>query len=384
MVAGLPPRARQPLRLDRAAQPARLRRASRSPRRWRSGSAPGVCFYYVPLDGQSPSRFTNGRVGAARGAVPRAHRAAAAPARPSTTPSASWEAAREAVDAGRPALLLTDLYYLDHYGRSAHFPGHAVVLAGYDDELAYLSDTGFDELQTTRLENLAQARHGDAPGLPARRPACSPCPRAPSSATRARRPRRGDRAQRAARCSSRRWASTRACRRCAASPPRSASGPSEVEDWQWCARFGYQVIERRGTGGGNFRLMYSRFLAEAGRERGGARGARRRRRWTALAGELLARERGRATPTRPPGRAIGDAAARGARDRGAALGRRSPASSREQPQHRALDPLALDELARVGAGDDPLAASRGSSRRCRSGRRRAGRCRPCGRPPGCC
>ena len=26
------------------------------------------------------------------------------------------------------------------------------------------------------------------------------------------------------------------------------------------------MIERRGTGGGNFRLMYSRFLAEAGRE----------------------------------------------------------------------------------------------------------------------
>ncbi|MGC1852481.1 MAG: DUF4872 domain-containing protein, partial [Solirubrobacterales bacterium] len=30
-------------------------------------------------------------------------------------------------------------------------------------------------------------------------------------------------------------------------------------------RFGYQVIERRGTGGGAFRLMYSRFLEEAGR-----------------------------------------------------------------------------------------------------------------------
>ena len=75
-------------------------------------------------------------------------------------------AARAAVDAGRPALLLTDLYYLDHYGRSAHFPGHAVVLAGYDDEVAYLSDTGFEELQTTRLENLAEARHSEHPAFP--------------------------------------------------------------------------------------------------------------------------------------------------------------------------------------------------------------------------
>ena len=42
--------------------------------------------------------------------------------------------------------------------------------------------------------------------------------------------------------------------------------PDAAEDWQWCARFLYQVIERRGTGGGNFRKMYSRFLEEAGYE----------------------------------------------------------------------------------------------------------------------
>jgi hypothetical protein len=41
--------------------------------------------------------------------------------------------------------------------------------------------------------------------------------------------------------------------------------PQAVQDWRWCARFAYQVIERRGTGGGCFRLMYSRFLEEAGR-----------------------------------------------------------------------------------------------------------------------
>ena len=70
------------------------------------------------------------------------------------------------MDDGRPAILITDLYYLDHYGSSAHFPGHAVVLAGYDSDVAYLSDTGFEELQTTRLEGLRQARHGDHPVFP--------------------------------------------------------------------------------------------------------------------------------------------------------------------------------------------------------------------------
>jgi hypothetical protein len=58
--------------------------------------------------------------------------------------------------------------------------------------------------------------------------------------------------------------------------------PEVAEDWQWCARFGYQVIERRGTGGGAFRLMYSRFLEEAGRPEAQL-AAEAAARWTELA-----------------------------------------------------------------------------------------------------
>src|SRR6202008_1583719 len=67
----------------------------------------------------------------------------------------------------------------------------------------------------------------------------------------------------------------------------AGSWPEVAEDWQWCARFGYQVIERRGTGGGPFRLMYSRFLEKAGRPEAplaaNAAGA-----WTSLADALRA------------------------------------------------------------------------------------------------
>ena len=55
------------------------------------------------------------------------------------------------------ALAETGAHVLVHYGRSAHFPGHAVVLAGYDEELAWLSDTSFEDLQTTSLEGLREA-----------------------------------------------------------------------------------------------------------------------------------------------------------------------------------------------------------------------------------
>jgi hypothetical protein len=34
-------------------------------------------------------------------------------------------------------------------------------------------------------------------------------------------------------------------------------------DRAWSFRYGYQVIDRRGTGGGNFRALYARFLEEA-------------------------------------------------------------------------------------------------------------------------
>lgn len=63
----------------------------------------------------------------------------------------------------------------------------------------------------------------------------------------------------------------------------AGSWPEEVEDWRWCARFAYQVIERRGTGGGAFRPMYSRFLAEAGRDEGAPLAAAAGERWSELA-----------------------------------------------------------------------------------------------------
>jgi hypothetical protein len=247
------------------------------------GLGAGVCFYYLKLDGRSPSRFTNGRVGRLEEQF---LELTESPLRFETFegPEESWAAARAAVDAGRPALLITDLYYLDHYGKSAHFPGHAVILAGYDDEVAYLSDTGFSELQLTRLQNLARARHGEHPVFPldgqlltVRDPGALADPRAAA-------PRAIERnARQMIEPPMGEIEGLPALRRFAA---EVGEWPREIEDWQWAARFCYQVIERRGTGGGNFRLMYSRFLREAGRTEA-AIAAEAAAAWTALAQALL-------------------------------------------------------------------------------------------------
>jgi hypothetical protein len=245
------------------------------------GLGAGAGFYYLAMEDASPSRWFNGRTARLEETF-RELTGAALELRTFAEEAGgeAWKAARAEVDAGKPALLLTDIYYLDHYGNSAHFPGHAVVLAGYDAEVAHLSDTAFEELQTTRLENLARARHSGHPAYPLeghmftvgeaidRAQLEAAVPRAiERAASEMLEPPFGP------------FAGVPALERLA---DEAGSWPEAVEDWQWCARFAYQVIERRGTGGGCFRLMYSRFLAEAGREEAPLAAAAATR-WTELA-----------------------------------------------------------------------------------------------------
>src|SRR3954465_8715373 len=130
------------------------------------GLGAGACFYYVTFPDASPSRWFNGRAAKLEENFGELTGAALELRTFEQGDGAAWEAARAEVDDGNPVLILTDLFYLDHYGNSAHFPGHAVVLAGYDEEVAHLSDTAFEELQSTRLENLARARHSGHPAYP--------------------------------------------------------------------------------------------------------------------------------------------------------------------------------------------------------------------------
>lgn len=244
------------------------------------GLGAGAGFYYLVLEEASPTRWFNGRTAQLEQSFLELT-GASLRLDTFTDPDAAWEAARASVDAGRPVLLLTDLYYLDHYGKSAHFPGHAVVLAGYDDQSVYLSDTAFEELQVCRIESLRKARHGKHPAFSLDGHMFTVTNGAQTGDLRS-----------AARGAIERaakemidptfgyFAGLPALRRLA---EQAEGWPQEAADWKWCARFAYQVIERRGTGGGNFRLMYSRFLDEAGYGEGASRSAHAAANWTALA-----------------------------------------------------------------------------------------------------
>lgn len=177
------------------------------------------------------------------------------------TPSQAWNGVKEWLDRDVPVLLRTDLYHLEYYQSKTHFSGHSVVLAGYDEEagIAYLSDTEREGLQVTSLDSLARARQSDHLPLPVHNdyhPATRPAgTRSLSEAMR-----------RALATNSRRMlapdddrSGLKAMERFAADLDTWAVLP----DRDWCLRFAYQVIERRGTGGGAFRRMYAEFLAEA-------------------------------------------------------------------------------------------------------------------------
>lgn len=269
------------------------------------GLGAGAGFCYFELDEGTLPRYTNGR-------SPRLEEQfveiTGAPIEKLTFdgPEQAWDATRATIDSGRPAILNTDLFYLDYYGNSVHFPGHAVVICGYDDELAYLADTSFEEIQRTTLESLAAARHGDHPFFALRGhmyaiPADASIGRDDLIA------RSADATAHAAREMFEPSVERNGFPALEEFAGGVAGWPEETGDWKWAARFNYQCIERRGTGGGNFRRLYSRFLDEAGQP-GSAEATAAADRWTELAAAFF--EASETDSPDPAGwRRIGDLAA---------------------------------------------------------------------------
>lgn len=178
---------------------------------------------------------------------------------------AAWADVRDRVDAGDPVMVFVDLYYLDYYDTDTHFAPHSLLVVGYDDEHAHMADSEFAAVQRLPLESLRAAWA-----------ATDVLPLANRWITVDGEPRR-----------SVDQAATRAVAETAAymlggdvDRPVMAFGETGVagiralaedlptwhglEDPHWTARFAYQNVEKRGTGGGAFRGLYAPFLAELG------------------------------------------------------------------------------------------------------------------------
>lgn len=180
----------------------------------------------------------------------------------------AWLSLKAQLDVGVPVMLSTDTFYLGYQNTTSHFPGHRAVAVGYDESSGsiFIADRKLREYQSVDREELRRSRNADdypvschneyqhfSPGqltlgrsLPeiiriafARNahwmlePGAEAMPSAASGLS--------------------------AMRELAADLPKWDS----LSDWSWAARFGYQIIVKRGAGGLFFRSLYRDFLAEA-------------------------------------------------------------------------------------------------------------------------
>ncbi len=184
------------------------------------------------------------------------------------TPEESEQVLCERLDFGVPAILQTDIFHLPYYDSNTHYPGHVITVWGYDkvEKVFFVTDTERDAVLMVPFEKMREARFSKdgllniqgnlfAPQrLPV--PECMP-----------------DIILQAIRENSQviiegydelsemdgvagglgafeKW-------------EEEIRKWKDLKDWRWAARFTYQTTEKRGTGGGAFRLMYADFLNEA-------------------------------------------------------------------------------------------------------------------------
>lgn len=73
----------------------------------------------------------------------------------------AWENVINKIDKDIPVALKLDCYHLDYFTTKIHFAGHYVAMYGYDEQFAFLLDTG--KIEKTTLSSLELARKEKGP-----------------------------------------------------------------------------------------------------------------------------------------------------------------------------------------------------------------------------
>jgi hypothetical protein len=229
------------------------------------GLSGGLGLYYLRAENLSPTRMFHGRTATLESDFCR-NTGIPVVERMDPDDDLAGSSLRERLDSGTPVLLFTDTYYLGYHRTTSHFPGHAVAAVGYDatKKQIFLADRKFEGYQTCSFEELRRARNAD--DYPQR--CLNRCSHFPDAArptvplTDAVRVALRRNAEGMLTGSENTIGGVGGLRALAADFPSW----SELEDWSWAARFGYQVVVKRGAGGSFFRSLYADFLAEAAKQ----------------------------------------------------------------------------------------------------------------------
>lgn len=171
---------------------------------------------------------------------------------------------KESIDNNTPVIIQTDIYYLEYYNSGTHFPGHIISVWGYDDEAGkvFVADNHFEGLQQIEYDKFIEGMASEDSSNPLDNNYIKPLISTDIKPL-------ADIIPEALRFNARNMLN-------GMSGGRGESGVRKIRewsddlpnwkdapDWKWCARFGYQVIKKRGVGGAGFRWMYRDFLREA-------------------------------------------------------------------------------------------------------------------------
>ncbi len=168
-----------------------------------------------------------------------------------------------ALDGGDPAIVQSDISHLPYYKTTTHFPGHVIAVWGYHrgEKVFFVTDTEREGLIEVPFEAMRKARYAQMGFFDIKGNMYAPREIiAPDNLPEIMRSSIVDQSRRLL-DDSQDYQGIAALRKW-----RSELGDwRRYKEWQWTARFTYQVIEKRGTGGGGFRLMYADFLDGAAR-----------------------------------------------------------------------------------------------------------------------
>ncbi|MEQ9618281.1 MAG: BtrH N-terminal domain-containing protein [Deltaproteobacteria bacterium] len=225
------------------------------------GVGGGLGFYYSVRENLSPTRMIFVRGPGMESAF------FSLTVKPTTWKHArknSIDTVKKLIDRGVPVIIQTDIFYLDYYNSSTHFPGHIVSVWGYDDEKGTMlvADNHFEGLKEVPYDAFESGMASKDPSNPLDnnymdivpdrgvRPLEEVISEAiRSNALKMLRGTKGGRGESGVRMI-KLWSD-------------DLPNWKEAPDWKWCARFGYQVIKKRGVGGAGFRWIYRDFLIEA-------------------------------------------------------------------------------------------------------------------------
>jgi hypothetical protein len=198
----------------------------------------------------------------------------------------AWAAVEERLDGGDPVMAFVDLYHLDYYDTDTHFAPHSLLVVGYDEEadataaphadpdagtgVVYTSDSEFESVQAVPRSSFRAAWASDAVVPLSNRylvPEGDPTVDALAGA------------ERAVRTTATYMLDPEESRYpllpgATHGVPGIRALAADLPDWTalpdpgWTARFAYQNVERRGTGGGAFRGLYAPFLDAVGPDLG--------------------------------------------------------------------------------------------------------------------